>query len=165
MIVVQRIETTWTKISRGMPNAALRNSVPRVMEIPSNSGVSENIYVHEIKASEDSHFKTNHETFGVQDHNKYWSLSFTDQDGVLEVMFTYNYSDHGKPDRGAHRRPLFNLKEGETGVLHINGRFASYSGQYYKQHFVNVAHVIELSSDIFIKSEPVKFVNKMVDLF
>lgn len=33
MIIVQHIETRWTKASRGMPGAALRNAVPRALPL------------------------------------------------------------------------------------------------------------------------------------
>lgn len=165
MIIVQRIETLWTKYSRGMPNAAARNSVPRALALPCDPDLSGDIYVHEAKAYEDSGFEIFQEVYRIQEERKYWSLSFLDRGEFLEVLFTYNYWDHGRPNRGAYRRSLMNLKIGETGSLHINGRFTTHYGQYYKQNFVNLANLGAPERNVFLDSEPVKYVNKMVHLF
>ena len=164
MLVVQRIETLWTKESRGMPNAAKRNAVPRTLPLPRND-TNQGLYLHEVKASERDNFKLHQSTELWTDISKYWSLEFLQQDTVIEVLFTYNYYRHGKPSRGAYRRPLFTLVDGQVGVLHINGRFAFYSGQYYVQNFVNVANVCAVESGIFINGVPDFFVDETRNLF
>ena len=165
MIIVQRIETEWTKLSRGMPNAAKRNAVPRKMSIPLNDNINDGIYVHEIKISEKDDFDLHQETYYMDNAIKYWSLFFNNEAGFVKVQFKYSYWEHGKPDRGKFKKTLFKLRKNEIGVLHINGRFTSYSGQHYTQHFVNIANTTEVCENIFMNREPTYFVNKMADLF
>lgn len=165
MIIIQRIETEWTKLSRGMPNAAKRNAVPRKMLIPLNDITNNGIYVHEVKISEKDDFKIQQKTFNIDNTEKYWSLIFNNETGFVKVQFKYNYPEHGKPDRGRFKKTLFKLRENEIGIFHINGRFASYSGQYYSQHFVNIANTAEILGNIFIENEAAYYANKMADLF
>lgn len=55
-VLIQHIETYWTKISRGQPQAALRNAVPEtysVDDVPDKNGV---FYLH-IQYSENNSFQ------------------------------------------------------------------------------------------------------------
>ncbi|HEX8210050.1 MAG TPA: hypothetical protein VF584_07670 [Longimicrobium sp.] len=81
------------------------------------------------------------------------------------VEFKYNMGEHGIPRRRESRHPIFRLAADEVGTLHINGRFSYTSGQFYKQHFVNIANVETASHDLFIRAPADHFVDMTVDLF
>ncbi len=155
MIVVQHIETRWTKRSRGMPGAAARNAVPRVMPLPAFPEGPDGIRVHKVMADEARGFDLHQHTEIVapgHGFTKYWALRFVPAGPDVVVELRYESHEHGLPPRDETRRPIFRLKPGEIGTLHINGRFSYTSGQYYKQHFVNVAHVETAPRGIFTRA-------------
>jgi hypothetical protein len=165
MILVQHIKTIWTKKSRGMPGAAKRNAIPRKLEILNDKVASCKIFIHEVFAQEWEDFNLEQKTEVFTKSNKYWTLTFLDFKDEVQILFTYDYYEHGQPNRAAYQKPLLKLRLGETGSLHINGRFSSYSGQYYKQHFVNIGNVCQFNSNLFLENEPNHHVDKMVHLF
>lgn len=149
-----------------MPGAALRNCVPRKMAIPASSDEYGGLWVHEVRANEAEGFNIHESTHVIREENKYWSFSFLGGEGKdIQVLFTYDYFEHGQPNRGAYRRPIFKLGSGDVGILHINGRFTSYSGQWYKQNFVNIANVDTVEPGVFLVKKEKYFVDKMVHLF
>ncbi len=165
MIVVQHIETIWTKKSRGMPGAAKRNAVPRKLEVPKCDFGPDGILIHKVFAREDDDFNLEQKTEMLNESNKYWTLTFQPKDSAVQILFAYNYYEHGHPDRGTYRGTLFRLGPRKQGTLHINGRFSSYSGQYYKQHFVNIGNVDKFNPKLFLENKPDYFVDKMANLF
>jgi len=164
MILIQHIETIWTKKSRGMPKAAQRNAVPRKLKIPSEVASCQ-IFVHQVFAREWKDFNLEQKTEIFRESNKYWTLIFLKSEEQVQVFFTYDHYKHGQPNRGTYRKSLFKLQLGETGALHINGRFSSYSGQNYKQHFVNIGNVYKLDSNWFLENESNYYVDQMAHLF
>ena len=165
MIIIQHIQTTWTKQSRGMPGAAIRNAVPRTLELPIVLGASQKIFIHKIVAHEQDNFRLQQKSEISEESDRYWSLSFPEDQDAVQVLFAYSYSQHGQPNRGTFRRPIFKLTAGQWGSMHINGRFTSYSGQWYRQHFVNIAHVDNPERNLFLSGKPDFYINKMVHLF
>lgn len=167
MIVVQRISTTWSKKSRGMPGAAKRNTIPRRLTIPFYTSDIDGIYAHEVNSFERSNFNLEQSTKFFENKRRYWSLDFVEDrnNEIIEVFFAYSISEHGKPNRGTYRRPLFKLSPGEWGAFHINGRFISYSGQWYCQYFVNIANTKNVQPNMFLESGEKYFVDKTVHLF
>ena len=165
LIIVQRIETTWTKRSRGMPGAKARNSVPKAFNIPVFNSTTEGLFIHEIRADESHNFELHQQSWYETDLMKYWSLHFREESSLLRVFFTYDYYRHGQPKRNAHRQPIMKLDREAFACFCINGRFTSYSGQFYRQHFVNLAYVKSPTSNIFLSRRKTITVNKMADLF
>ncbi len=165
MIIIQHIETIWTKKSRGMPEAAKRNAVPRKMEVPVNVFNRDGLYIHKVTADESNNFILKPKLEILPGTSKYWTLNFVDMSSVYRVIFKYKYYSHGKPDRGNDKILLFNLKSGQTGTYHINGRLTSYSGQHYIQHFVNIGNMKTVDKGIFLDRKSDFFVDNKVDLF
>ena len=166
LIIVQRIETTWTKRSRGMPGAKARNSVPKALNLPILNSATEGLFIHEIHADESHNFELHQQSWHETDLMKYWSLHFCEESLSIRIFFTYNYHEHGQPKRNAHRQPIMKLDREAFASFCINGRFTSYySGQFYRQHFVNLACIKSQTPDIFLSGEETMTVNKMVDLF
>ena len=168
MIIVQHIETRWTKRSRGMPGAAARNAVPRVMPLPPGLDAAAGIYLHRVMADESDGFAL-HEVTGIiepgQGFTEYWTLRLVPAGPAIVVEFKYAGQAHGLPPRRENRHPVFRLEPGETGTLHINGRFSYTSGQYYKQHFVNVANVEAAPRDLFTKAAANHYSDMTANLF
>ena len=164
LIIVQRIETTWTKRSRGMPGAKARNSVPKALKLPILNSATEGLFIHEIYADENHNFEL-HQHWHETDLMKYWSLDFREESSLLRILFTYDYYQHGQPKRNAHRQPIIKLDREAFASFCINGRFTSYRGQFYRQHFVNLAYVESPTSNIFLSERKTMTVNKMADLF
>jgi hypothetical protein len=168
MIIVQHIETRWTKRSRGMPGAASRNAVPRVMPLPPGPEAAAEIFLHRVMADEDDDFHLRQVTGLIEpgrDFTKYWTLQLVPAGLAIIVEFGYVGQAHGLPPRRENRHPVFRLEPGEIGTLHVNGRFSYTSGQYYKQHFVNVANVEAASRDIFTAAAANHFTDMTVNLF
>ena len=165
MLIIQHLETIWTKKSRGMPEAGIRNAVPRKLEIPVKATRVDGIFIHKVTAREWEDFSLEHKTEIIENDKRYWTLAFRRESDAVQVLFTYDYISHGQPERKDHRTPLFKLVLGEWGSFHINGRFASYSGQYYTQHFLNIGNIAEFKPDLFLESEPKVHINKMDHLF
>jgi|CXWL01.1.fsa_nt_gi hypothetical protein len=164
MIVIQHIETYWTKLSRGWPGSALRNGVPRALPVPIGTNCPD-VLVHKVDCTETDNFAIHQKVIDPGKPGRYWNLVFGSVGDIVQVWFEYSYASHGQPKRKLHDGPLFLLEFGQTGTLHINGRFATHSGQYYTQHFVNVAHVQAPLSDIFLRYPPTYFSDNMADLF
>ena len=164
MILIQHIETIWTKRSRGMPGAAKRNAVPRVLVVAATDASTDAIFLHKVACKEGNGFAPEQQTEVIDSPKQYWSLAFDDENGFLVGSFTYDLHKHGQPSRHHSRTRIFKLREGEYGALHINGRHTYYSGQFYTQHVVNVAFLNAFDSEVFLK-EPDMCVNLMANLF
>lgn len=168
MIIVQHIETRWTKRSRGMPGAAARNAVPRVMALPPGPEAAAGIYLHRVVADEDGGFDLHQVTGTIEPgrgFTEYWTLRLVPAGPAVVVEFGYVARQHGLPPRRGNRHPVFRLEPGEIGTLHINGRFSYTSGQYYEQHFVNIANAEAASRDVFTAAAADHFADMTVNLF
>ncbi len=168
MIVVQHIETRWTKRSRGMPGAAARNAVPRVMPLPAFSQEPAGIRVHTVSAREEHGFDLRQQTEIIapgQGFTKYWTLYFVPAERAVVVELKYERGEHGLPPRRENRHAIFRLAPGQVATLHINGRFSYTSGQYYEQHFVNVANTETAAHDLFMRGPADHFADMTANLF
>lgn len=148
-----------------MPGARKRNDVPRILEIPETGEKPAEILPHKVIADEKNDFQLDHEIGTLNDPKKYWSFVFEKEMDILHVYFAYKYSQHGQPKRDEHRRKIFSLETNEWGRFHINGRFSSYRGQHYRQHFVNIGYFEKCNPIIFVNSKPKIQINEMDDLF
>ena len=148
-----------------MPGARNRNAVPRVLEIPNINFESTDLIIHKVIADEKNDFELKPEVQLFNDQTKYWSFTFKSEKDLLEVDFAYKYSEHGQPKREERHFKIFVLQLNEWGSFHINGRFTSYSGQHYRQHFVNILNTDKYNQKIFIDSKPKIHINKMENLF
>jgi hypothetical protein len=168
MIIVQHIRTRWTKASRGMPGAAVRNTVPRTMPLQPVPDPAPGIHLHGVSADEADGFELRQKSAIIasgQQFTTYWSLRFHQEGASVRVEFRYLMEEHGLPGRERPRHPLFTLAPGEIGALHINGRFNYTSVQYYEQHFVNIANVHTPSPGLFTDRHPDYFVDMTANLF
>jgi hypothetical protein len=164
MIIIQHITTLWTKKSRGMPGAEKRNAVPHRLLLPAASQPLPPIFVHQVRA-EESDFQLKQTTQFPTSDEQYWSFQFQQQADQLEVLFTFSWTEHGAPDRGSYTRPLFSLKQNQTGAFSINGRFSSYDDQYYASHTVNLGFVDRFHDNLFLTQAPDHSIDLRAHLF
>jgi hypothetical protein len=66
MIIVQHIETRWTKASRGVPGAGLRNAVPRALPLEPVPEPVSGIYLHRVSADEADGFALRQVTASIE---------------------------------------------------------------------------------------------------
>lgn len=164
MIIIQHITTLWTKKSRGLPGAEKRNAVPHRLLLPAASQPLPPVFVHQVRA-EESDFQLKQTTQFPDQPEHYWSFQFQQQADQLEVWFTFSWTEHGAPDRGSCTRPLFNLKQNQTGAFSINGRFSSDQGQHYALHSVNLGFVDRFHDNLFLTQAPDHSVDLRAHLF
>jgi hypothetical protein len=62
-------------------------------------------------------------------------------------------------------REALTLRPGEVARLLINGRHASYSGQWYSQYVYNVANDVTVTADRFLQGKPDHEFSLAADLF
>jgi hypothetical protein len=151
-----------------MPGAADRNAIPRVMPLPAFPDGSAGIRVHRVMAREEHGFAPHQQTEIIapsQGFTRYWTLYFVPAESAVLVELKYEGEEHGLPRRRENRHPILRLAPGLVGTLHINGRFSYTSGQYYKQHFVNIAHVDKPSHDLFMRAPADHFADMTANLF
>ena len=147
-----------------MPFAKRRNNVPRMMKLPFYK--SDKCHaIHEAYAYESEDFNIRQDAAYCDISSKYWSFCYQSNSNEIQIFFTYDYRDHGRPNREVSKQPLFKLSIGQVGTLWINGRFTSHWGQYYMQHYINIANLQEIEPKAFICTKPTYFVNKLVHLF
>ncbi len=168
MLIIQRIKVTWTKKSRGMPGAFKRNAIPHVLELPeshNNKAIDAVLFIHEAHADEDNNFQLNHKTEILNDMKRYWSFTLHQEEDIIRILFTYNYHEHGQPKRQADKTSIFKLEPNDIAQFLINGRYTSYSGQFYMQYVVNFANVERYSLRLFLDNQPSYIEDKLDHLF
>jgi len=117
-----------------------------------------------VSANEYDDFFLESNTFTMSKSHTYDSFEFEVSEDKLRVYFSYSYYQHGAPDRKMYRRNIFNLSRGETASFHINGRFTSYTGQSYKQYFVNIGYDVN-EATVFLTKPFNQHIDKMANLF
>lgn len=167
MLIIQHIDTYWTKATRGMPGAGLRSALPdayrlpdSLTELPPNGAL-----IHRLQRNEGQHFQPHAQTEILPVPGSYWRFRIGQHNGEITLSFCYHAADHGLPFRYSRSRPLFSLALGQRGVFRINGRFASYSGQYYRQHTLHFAHLAALDAVCFVVGPPHQVHEELAHLF
>ena len=165
-LVLQAIQVTWTKASRGMPQAARRNQVPQTLELPESSG-SGPLWLHQVQARESRNFALEPESRLLDRIPVNWEhgIVFKPDDEKLQVSFRYSQSQHGLPRRAPERLPLFHLSPGQTAQFAINGRFVSERGQFYRSLTLNLAWRRPFDTGLFLNRKPDRRVDYCAHLF
>lgn len=166
MLVIQHLHTTWTKASRGMPGAGVRNAVPRALPLALPDAAADEVCLHHVAFDERDAFAARGRTESLQRARSYWSLTIDREGDAFILSFAYDPSRHGLPLRHTvpRRNRLFTLARGQTARFHINGRF-SYESQWYEQHCLNLAHVAKPDLALFVDRAPDHVVDLNAALF
>lgn len=167
MIIIQHIQTQWSKLSRGMPAAQLRQAIAPVFALPDTTmleGRDAMILLHHVTAYEHSNFTPEQQVEYLTAGN-YWSFDFRQSQYELAVYFKEDCHYHGQPHHAGQPKLLCQLKRNQMAILKINGRFSREEGHLYQQHIVNLAWVQQVDSNLFVSTKPVIVIDKTVDLF
>lgn len=155
-VVIQHIETVWTKRSRGGDGARKRNVVPLALDFPSISRDCSFVLHHATFHEYDS--------FARQDQLR-WTDAFADLElrfltlsidgAVLRVRVHRDGSNAATPSPFPYKDP-FVLEPGLWGRLVYNGRFTAWNtgNWWYEKHVYNIGWFDEWTSDAFVKTKP-----------
>lgn len=150
MILIQRLETHWTKASRGAPGAELRAKVGYVYALPSRCPEGVAFYQH-VRFYEEHRFAprvAREETLSSVPLGDL-GVEFETQHERLKVFYLWSAAC-GAPERIAGKRALvLDIPlDGWAQFIH-NGRFANEDGWVYQQIVYNLASSSTFSPDIF----------------
>lgn len=184
-MVVQAIEVSWTKISRGGSLATLRNRVPEIALLPFGSSPPKSampIYIrHEITWGETNEFqqpltgKIDIAEFMGQVKNRL--LGFHAAGGTsIKVGFEKSYGanpvgknllDYTRLGAPARTVPLeiFSLGPGEWGRVRYNGRFSWKSGWKYEKWVYNIGLFADTIPENCFQGSPARSYSSLADLW
>jgi hypothetical protein len=159
-VLIQRVQTTWTKASRGGPLAAIRNAAPVGFPLPSTVPP----FVHEVWMWESEGFRPLHRSnAGLPDATgNSRVLLRVEDDGRLRVQL--ELVPFGIPNR-KRRPPAVRLNRGEWLRWQVNYRFAGGTGgdQWtYRLDTLNIAFG-EVAADTFTR-DPARHVDERTRL-
>lgn len=137
-VVIQWVQTSWTKQSRGGPLAAIRNLAPVGFVLPPATPP----FVHEVRMCESEEFRPQHRSVGELSNAAKDDRVFlrVEGDGRLRVQLAL--APFGIPRR-LRRPPAVRLTRGEWLRWQINYRFAggTRGDQWtYRLDTLNIAH-------------------------
>ena len=155
-LVIQHIQTIWTKRSRGGPAARLRNSVPDAVLLPGCPLGSEFVLHHAIYSEyaafsqrDVSKSSDDFADLGLKD------LSYMIDDDRLTIRYHRDGFNKAKQSPYPYKDALI-LNHDELGRIAYNGRYIGlYTGEWwYEKHVYNVAWLSQWSLDLFISNRP-----------
>jgi hypothetical protein len=156
MLIVQRIQTEWTKKSRGGEPATFRNTVPEALPLPSLVDEGADGIVHDVRHRECDDFRPQAAVrpAGFDRTCQLGSLWLYRQVDRLAVRFVWSWHETGAPERKSH--DAFVLEPGQWGRLKCNGRFSDHdSGAWwYRQDTFNVAWIQDFDPNRFLNTMP-----------
>jgi hypothetical protein len=170
--IIQIIHCNWTKLSRGMPNAALRNAVPDRLPIPLDlidSQTAVRSLYHEVFFEEKEEFQNPKVRLymnpGIPPSSGCINIENTDREII--AIYRYHLSIGGAPNRGVLQNRLKASLDDWVQVME-NGRFSyGYMGSdwKYQKIVVNAGLFNCLNTDYFIDRPPTQTFSAMADLW
>lgn len=153
MFWVQQVDMVYSKLSRGMPGAKVRNSTPRVF--PMITGNEKYAYEQRLLLESDKFSGSIVDKKVFREIPKRINLLIIQVVKTgLELGLQYN-SSVGRPKRDSRKRGVL-LDSGQIAKLYINGRHTSHSGRkWYTETVYNVAFGEQLDAEVFVCQDPV----------
>lgn len=167
MIILQHIQTEWSKLSRGHPESKDRNATPEALEIPMPIS-SYDVCLHEITFKEEDSFYPRSRIITDPDKDVSSKLAISFRKFEKKLVFNFCWSWHyvGAPER--RNSEIFTLMEGQSGRIRFNGRFGAQSttGQewIYRKNVINAYYGRTSNSRIFIENDPYKHFDSFENL-
>jgi hypothetical protein len=158
MILIQRIKTQWTKVSRGGVLATKRNSTPESLLLPPGIDTSCDCILHDVRYCEWHDFECHDDvveldTFPMIRIEPIW-ITFSER--VLRVRFVWNWIGCGAPERMSY--DLFHLDFDQWGRFTCNGRLGPetyYQSQWrYHKTVFNIAWTDDFDENVFLVKAP-----------
>jgi hypothetical protein len=171
-IIIQAIQTVWTKASRGGPGATRRNAVAEAFPLPlpdhRRGTVLPAYFLHQLHCAERAAFHPVPQpltTGALLDMLSIDQLSIHPPDDTGIVRVTYHprkptYLSYARDDSGEYRpggHEALALRIGEWGRVRYNwrhGATVSVDDWWYDLWVVNVGFFTELRADAFLESPP-----------
>jgi hypothetical protein len=168
LIVLQRISTIWTKVSRGGAGATARNATPEVLELPPLAGVpAEGFILHDIAYREDDDFQSPSEQFEQHEQTdpiRLDCLEFAVDDHALVVTLVWEQG-RGAPRRPPFPRTVLSFRPGQWGRISYNFRCAGERDWIYEKCVMSIGLFPAYSSRLFLEKEPAYIYRDMAPLW
>lgn len=154
-IVIQHIQTIWTKASRGGEGARQRNLLPIAMELPHFSRLGQ-FYLHHVTFAEHNSFQPQERTditrTFLELDLKVLALSVRKS---IQVRFHRDSYNAAKPTNYALHAP-FELEQEQWAQIVYNGRFTDFDtgNWWYEKHAYNIGWFNPLERDRFVQTKP-----------
>jgi len=175
IIVVQEINTRWSKKSRGGADAERRNAVPHRLEISTRSIPTGAIPVHGATVVHHKAYYDEGDAFAEPRIDfavnpllplKIGCVAVDPTDTGAIAAFRYDTAFGGAPERGWARKTMW-VELGTWVQIAYNGRFSiGYDGYWeYRKTVVNVGVFEHISSRAFTSTDPSDRFEAMGHLF
>ncbi|MGO1050161.1 hypothetical protein [Crossiella sp. CA198] len=154
--IVQCVQTSWTKQSRGGAAATLRNAAPTAFALPARRPP----FTHEVRMDERSDFQPR---FDIRDEDlPDPPVKLQEADGLLRIQL--EVTPYGMPRRW-RRPPARRIGPGEWLRWQVNYRFVSCcSGDWnYRLDTLNIGYGVE-GTEVFLGT-PTHTVDERAGLF
>jgi hypothetical protein len=163
VIWVQQVDIIYTKASRGAPQSTARNRLPRAFVMVGTRDDAFYFEHYKLLESKDFVSELQESSSAASPPKRKNSLAIELSENSVTLGLIWNGSI-GQPFRRNKLRAV-TIRPGETARLSINGRHASYSGQFYTEVTYSVALGDSISNDVFIKAEPDSVFDLRAELF
>ena len=153
MILLQILETRWSKRSRGAPLASRRNATPEALPLPGQALQPAPVFCHRVRFDEEGRFvgKVIEELALEALPKSRASVHFRPSAAELALSFRWS-SLVGAPER-PHGTTI-RLRLGQWCRLLHNGRYGWDNPWSYQGTVINVAFVARPSLDLFTSTPP-----------
>lgn len=167
-LIIQHIQISWTKTSRGGRLAQLRNQIPKVFELIEPLATydkQDHYFVHKIEFCESNEFKKPMQNTSlspiVGEPYLFRNGMVESESGIFKIKSQWN---EGQPPRRILTKTDNQFTEGKTfditndgwSQIEFNARLTDYDtgNWWYEHHIINSATAPSDSRNIFIESKP-----------
>jgi hypothetical protein len=155
MLVVQEIETVWTKQSRGAPGAVARNAVPDRLRFTPPPGRVEGLEHLAVYLEKDGFVvRESLRSIDAEAALQYGCVRLVGDLNRLGAFWQYDPGIAGAPKRKSTAKEIFDLTVGQWGSVRYNGRMVDYGGWWYRQVVLNVGIFASVTGDEFLARKP-----------
>jgi hypothetical protein len=170
VLIVQTIRSTWTKVSRGVPGAIARNTVPECLPIslPKMDLKDLQVLYHEVAFDEATGFQSPMESIYINPtiYPQYGCTTVERIEREVHITYRYNSGIGGVPYRSVKRHTI---RAGVGNWLQMceNGRFSpAWEGDWwYQKIVVNAGLFNNVVAGHFLNTSPIQVFSAMADLW
>ena len=163
MLWVQQVDILYTKASRGAPAATTRNQLPRAFPMQVSAGQLYGFEYYKLLEWSDFIPTLEKREGASSPPNREGDLVIEAAADSVQLGLRWNQAI-GQPRRRDKVNAL-TLAKGQMARLIINGRYTSYSGQFYTEATYNVVFGDRLEPDVFLASPQPTVLDMRADLF
>ncbi|MBA2284505.1 MAG: hypothetical protein H0W02_03380 [Ktedonobacteraceae bacterium] len=169
LVIIQSIQTIWTKASRGGDRASARNRTPEACKLPAQvCSFPDTVFLlHQVVYSEHDLFQHPVEKLELEARTepfRYDCLKLLLAENTLRITVEWERSE-GAPRRVVFPRKEIFLQEQQWARVTYNLRTSWESGWIYKKRVHNIGFFAHISPGIFLEGEPVHTYRDMAHLW